>query len=105
MESIRKNAVRLKTDTFPVVSLFLKWYLCRETLARNKKIKNLLEEMDEGKVSDPQQWASLLRMRILGEAFAALSSLLERRLTPPEVVHLFERIEEFVQLYAMGLKT
>ncbi len=95
----------LKTDTFPVISLFLKWYLCRETLMRNKKIKKLLEEMDEGKVSDPERWASLLRLRILGEAFTALSSLLERRLNPTEVVHLFQRVEEFVQLYAVGLKT
>lgn len=105
MESIRKDFTKLKTDSFPVMSLFLKWYLCRTTLVRNKKIRKLLEEMDEGKVTDPKRWASLLRMRILGEAFQALSVLLERQLNPNEVVHLFERIEEFVQLYAMGLKT
>lgn len=105
MESIRKNTVKLKTDSFPVVSLFLKWYLCRATLVRNKKIKKLLDEMDEGKVLDQDKWASLLRLRIMGEAFQGLSALLERQLNPNEVVHLFERIEEFVQLYAMGLRT
>lgn len=105
MESIKKDIMKLKTDSFPVVSLFLKWYLCRTTLARNKKIRKLLEEMDQGKVTDPQRWASVLRMRILGEAYQALNGLLERQLDANEVVHLFERIEEFVQLYAMGLKT
>ena len=105
MESIKKDLLKLKTEVFPVVSLFLKWYLCRATLVRNKKIKKILEEMDQSRVTDPQRWASLLRMRILGEAYQALSGLLERELNPNEVVHLFERIEEFIQLYAMGLKT
>lgn len=105
MESIKKDLLKLKTEAFPVVSLFLKWYLCRGTLVRNKKIKKMLEEMDQGRVTDPQRWASLLRMRILGEAYQALSGLLERELNPNEVVHLFERIEEFIQLYSMGLKT
>lgn len=105
MESMKKNLLKLKTDSFPAVSLFLKWYLCRTTLVRNKKIKKLLDEMDEGKVSDQEKWASLLRMRILGEAFHTLSTLLDRQLNPSEVIHLFERIEEFIQLYAMGLRT
>lgn len=105
MESIKKDPIRLKSDSFPVTSLFLKWYLCRATLVRNRKIRKLLEAMDKGRVPDPQQWASLLRMRILGEAFQALNALLERQLTPGEVANLFERIEEFVQLYAIGLRT
>jgi|GEM_PF-5521870 len=105
MESIKKDLTQIKTDSFPVVSLFLKWYLCRTTLIRNKKIRRLLEAKDEGKVPDPQQWASLLRLQILGEAFQGLNALLERQLTPAEVANLFERIEEFVQLYAIGLKT
>lgn len=105
MESIKKDLSKLKKDSFPVVSLFLKWYLCRTTLIRNKKIKRLLEAMDEEKVPDLQRWASLLRLQILGEAFRGLNTLLERQLTPAEVANLFERIEEFVQLYAIGLKT
>lgn len=105
MESAGKNFVKLKTDSFPAVSLFLKWYLCRTTLERNKKIRKLLDEMDERKVSDQEKWASLLRMRILGEAFNALSDLLDRQLNPSEVAHLFERIDEFIQLYAIGLRT
>jgi len=97
MESIIKDITKLKTDSFPVVSLFLKWYLCRATLVRNKKIRRLLETMDEGKVHDPQRSASLLRLQIPGEAFQGLNTLLERQMTPAEVANLFERIEEFVQ--------
>jgi hypothetical protein len=102
MESIKKETVKLKTHNFPTVSLFLKWYLCRTTLEKNKKIKKLLDEMNGGNVSDPERWISLLRLRILGDGYQALCDILERQLNPNEVIHLCERTEEFIQLYAMG---
>ena len=105
MRSTKHPTIKLKNDLFPVISLFLKWYLCRTTLMKNGKIGVLLHEMDEGKVRDPEKWANLLRARILGEGLRALGALLERPVNQHELVHLFERIEEFVQLYAMGLRT
>jgi len=105
MESTQKPSIKLKNDLFPVISLFLKWYLCRTTLMKNRKIWVLLEEMEEGKVEDQEKWANLIRARILGEGLKALGALLERPVNQHELVHLFERIEEFVQLYAMGLRT
>lgn len=105
MQSIRKNPTRLKTDSFPAVSLFLKWFLCRTTLEKNKSVKKLLALMDEGKVVDQEKWADLLRKRLLRTALYALNSLLERPVNHNELAHIYGRIEEFIQLYAMGLRT
>lgn len=105
MESLRKNIVKLKTGSFPAVSIFLKWYLCRTTLEKSKPIKKMLDEMDAGKAEDQEKWADLLRERLLREALHILSSLLERPVNQNELLHIYERIEEFIQLYAIGLKT
>ena len=105
MESIRKKFVRLKNDSFPAVSLFLKWYLCRTTLEKRRSIKILLDEMDSGKVANQEKWADLLRKRLLNAAIHTLSSILERPVDQHELLHVYERIEEFIQLYAIGLRT
>lgn len=90
-------------SVYLTISLFLKWFLNHETLVRQKGIKNLLRLMDEGKVVDEKAWIELMRLRLLRVGIYTLSGILERPLEQDEVVHLFERIEKFVQLYGLRI--
>lgn len=60
--------------------------------------------MDEGKVGYRENRADLLHRHLLRAALYALNSLLERPVNPGELAHIYERIGEFIQLYAIGLK-
>ncbi len=95
---------KTEAESFPAVSLFLSWYLRREQLVKNKKIKALLDEMEGGRKVDTEQWSGSLRGLLSTEALRVLNRLLERPLTGSELVRLFERIDEFIQLYAVGIK-
>ncbi len=95
---------RWDAPAFPAVSLFTSWYLRREQLAKNKKIKQLLDEMNADRNLDYEKWCGSLRWLLSNEAIRVLRKLLERPLSGSELVRLFDRIDEFIQLYAAGVK-
>jgi hypothetical protein len=91
-----------KPGNSPAVSLFLRWFLLRSTLERNKEIRCLLDDRDEGKVVDELEWAGSLRNGLLRKAFRLLDSLLGRPMNQAELIYLAEKVEEFVRSYARG---
>ena len=97
MESAKKYPVQFKTHPFPVVSLFLKWYLRRSTLEKDKSARKMLEEMEQGLVVNPEKWLTRLRTHLSNESLKALGDLLERPIRQRELIYVFERIEEFIQ--------
>ena len=105
MEPTKEYLRDPKAGPFPELSLFLKGYLRNETLQKDQVLAGLLVEKEQGRIVNPQKWMFRLRTRLLECALREFKERSGRPVNLNELLHMDERIDEFVQLYVLGLRT
>ncbi len=102
MKPMHKNEENQEMSSRAVITPFLRWFLLKETLAKDEVVAKLLNEMDQGSVLDQERWAESIRRALLPHVIQVLSGLLERPLKTEEMRYVFGKIDEFIALYGGG---
>ena len=105
MNNTRTKIIEKEDSSRNAINLFLRWFLLKETLAKDEKVAQLLHDMDEGRVRNEGEWADSIRKSLLPHVVGVLSGLLERPLTSDELLYVFGKVEQFIGLYGMGSLT
>lgn len=98
METRRKKRGKKEPDSFSLISLYLRGFLRRESLAENDMARKLLEKMEGGLVHNEEEWAGALRKCLTWNSTRDLCVILARPLCAVELLFLFESVDEFVSL-------
>lgn len=102
MKNTQVKTLEKEDSSRNAINLFLRWFLLKETLAKDEKIARLLRDMDEGRVKNEGEWADSIRKSLLPYVLGVLSGLLERPLSSDELLYVYGKIEQFINLYGMG---
>lgn len=99
MNHNRNKIIEKENSSRNAITLFLRWFLLKETLVKDEKVAKLLSDMDRGKVKNEGEWAESIRRALLPHVVGVLANILERPMKPEEMLFVFGKIEEFINLY------
>ena len=102
MKSANIQTIEKEDSSQNAINLFLRWFLLKETLVKDEKVAQLLYDMDRGLVKNEGEWADSIRKSLLPHVVGVLSGLLERPLQQDELLYVFGKIEQYINLYGMG---
>lgn len=102
MKNTQFKTIEKEDSSRNAINLFLRWFLLKETLTKDEKIAQLLNDMDQGRVRNEGDWADAIRKALLPYVLGVLSGLLERPLKSDELLYVFGKIEQFIGLYGTG---
>lgn len=100
---VRRRKFRMEVHSYHLIALFMKDFLRLENLEQNQRIERWLRVLAKTKVTGWGKWADMTRRVVLSEAFPMVRATLERPLTEPELLFLAVRVDEFIDMFAMGL--
>ncbi len=95
------NNIENEKSSHNAITLFLRWFLLRDTLTLDEKVAKLLNDMDQGEVKNEGEWAESIRRALLPQVVGVLSSILERPMKPEEMLYVFGKIDEFIYRYGV----
>lgn len=101
MRHIETKTIEKEDSSKNAITLFLRWFLLKETLAQDENVAKLLNDMDQGVVKNEAMWAESIRRALLPHVVRVISDILERPLKPEELLHVFGKIDEFIGLYGV----
>jgi hypothetical protein len=100
---VRRRKFRVEVHAFHLIALCMKDFLRQENLEQNRHIEQWLQGLAKIKVTGWGKWADMTRRVILPEAFPVVRAALDRPLTEPELLFLAVQVDEFIDMFAMGL--
>ncbi|HEY5039949.1 MAG TPA: hypothetical protein VIJ93_12840 [bacterium] len=99
MQLTFKNGFEAKANSYSLISLLMKEFLWRETLASNSRLKNWLSAVDKVNVKNWRSWADLTTLVVLKVVTKDFCATLERGLSESERNFLTAEVMEFVEIY------
>ena len=105
MQFTSKNRLEAKVNSYSLISLLMKEFLWRETLASNSRLINWLCAVDKVRVKDWRSWADLATRVVLNVVTKDFCATLERGLSESERNFLTAEVMEFVEIYGKSRLT
>ncbi|HVZ81751.1 MAG TPA: hypothetical protein VHE12_13265 [bacterium] len=87
----------VRSNPFGLIKLFLKGYLRKDHLVRQKKVADWLSVAPRVRMSQMAKWADLTRNAIVESATETFQASFKRDLSESEKVFMRVHVEEFVQ--------
>jgi hypothetical protein len=99
---IRRREIEMKADAFRLISLLMRGFLRKETLARKGRLAHWLNAADRVQVFEWGQWMNLVRSPLFSAVIQDIRSTLERPLTESELIFAAACVERFISLHGIN---